>query len=246
MKTRLPRISAQLLAALAALTARAALADQPHPWQIGMQVAASPSFQHIQALHNMLLYIIAGIVAFVFALLLIVIVRFNSKVNPVPSEVAHNPVLEVIWTVIPVIILIVVAIPSFKLIFYTDRTPKPGDTSPVYQNMSTFTLGLGIPGELNYQIDYASATTGDFADIVKGDKDWPDPSSSSYHGFADPSNTVTERIDDLWHAAVNGRGYYYSAGDPASLISGLTDALQRIDAQAGASASAATRSRARR
>jgi type IV pilus assembly protein PilY1 len=121
-----------------------------------------------------------------------------------------------------------------------NRTPKPGDTSPVYQNMSTFTLGLGVPGVLNYQSNYASATSGDYADIVSGAKNWPDPLSSSSSGYANTGNTVTSRIDDLWHAAVNAGGTYYSARDPAALTAGLTDALQRIDAQAGASAAAAT------
>lgn len=122
----------------------------------------------------------------------------------------------------------------------TNRTPKPGDTSPVYQNMSTFTLGLGVPGILTYQNNYATSSTGDYAAIVNGTKNWPDPLSSSSSGYANTGNTVTSRIDDLWHAAVNGGGTYYSAGDPAALTAGLTDALQRIDAQTGAAAAAAT------
>lgn len=122
----------------------------------------------------------------------------------------------------------------------TNRDPKPGDTSPVSQNMSTFTLGLGVPGVLNYQSNYATASTGDYHDVVTGAKDWPNPLSSSDGGLADDSSTVTARIDDLWHAAVNSGGQYYSAGNPDELVLGLTDALSKIDAANGASAAAAT------
>lgn len=121
-----------------------------------------------------------------------------------------------------------------------NATPKPGDTVPVFQNMTTYTLGLGVPGVLNYQNDYDTATTGDYQAIVAGSKNWPDPLSSSASGYANTGNTVTARIDDLWHAAVNGGGRYYSAGSPDDLVVGLTDALAKIEAKDGANASAAT------
>lgn len=73
----------------------------------------------------MLLYIISGVVLFVTVLLLIVIVRFNAKANPVPSTTSHNVMLEVLWTVVPVVILIVIAVPSFKLLFFEARNPAP-------------------------------------------------------------------------------------------------------------------------
>lgn len=95
------------------------------PWQTHLQDAATPAMEHITSFHNMLLYIISGIVAFVTILLLYVIVRFNAKANPVPSTTTHNVLLEVIWTVVPVIILIVIAVPSFKLLFFEARNPEP-------------------------------------------------------------------------------------------------------------------------
>jgi type IV pilus assembly protein PilY1 len=123
----------------------------------------------------------------------------------------------------------------------TNKDPKPGDTTPVYQNMTTYTLGLGVPGVLNYQTNYDTAASGDYRDIVNGAKNWPDPlSSTATGGLANTGNTVTARIDDLWHAAVNGGGRYYSARNPAELVAGLTDALQKIDAVDGAAASAST------
>jgi len=100
-----------------------ALADQPRPWEIGMQAAATPVTERIHAFHNELLVIIFSIALFVFALLLYVIVRFNARSHPVPTRTSHNTLIEVLWTVIPVLILVTIAIPSFKLMYYMDRVP---------------------------------------------------------------------------------------------------------------------------
>jgi len=94
----------------------------PHPWQILMQHPESPVQRAIENLHNMVLVIILAICALVGVLLLVVISRFNAKRNPVPSSTSHNTVLEVAWTLIPALILVVMAIPSFKLVFYEDHT----------------------------------------------------------------------------------------------------------------------------
>lgn len=97
------------------------------------------------------------------------------------------------------------------------------------QHMTTFTLGLGVDGELRYTSDYRSATSGDYYDIKQGTKDWPVP-------VADTQSAV----DDLWHAAVNGQGTYFSARDPNQLNKSLAEALQSIGAKIGAGAAAAT------
>ncbi len=76
--------------------------------------------------HNLLLWIITGIVILILALLVTVIVRFNARANPVPSRTTHNTLVELIWTVVPVIILVVIAIPSFRLMFFQLNTP-PAD-----------------------------------------------------------------------------------------------------------------------
>lgn len=109
-------------AALVAATAPAALAEQPVDWQMGMQEAASPVREAIDSLHNELLVIITLITLFVLALLLYVIVRFSAKRHPTPSQTTHNTLLELLWTTVPILILVVIAIPSFKLLFYVDRT----------------------------------------------------------------------------------------------------------------------------
>lgn len=100
-----------------------ALANEPRPWQLGFQEAASPVKHLMDSFHDLLTVIIVAIVLFVLALLVVVAVRFNAKANPVPSKTSHHTLLEVAWTVIPVIILIVVAVPSFKLLYAAERTP---------------------------------------------------------------------------------------------------------------------------
>jgi cytochrome c oxidase subunit 2 len=106
-----------------ALSGAAALADQPHPWQFGMQAAATPVTERIHAFHDVLLVIIFAISLFVVGLLIYVMVRFNARAHPVPTRTSHNTVIEVLWTIIPVLILVTIAIPSFKLMYYMDRVP---------------------------------------------------------------------------------------------------------------------------
>jgi len=107
----------------------------------------------------------------------------------------------------------------------TDNNPK--------QHMTTFTLGLGIDGTLMYNSDYKTATSGDFYKLKNklGSPTvyWPVPAKDS-----------ESAVDDLWHAAVNGQGTYFSAKDPAQLTKGLTEALSQINAKIGAGAAAAT------
>jgi cytochrome c oxidase subunit 2 len=120
------------LAALAAtvtpglLTGGAAFAGsgQPSPWQLGFQQAATPVMENIVWFHDFLLWLIVAITIFVLALLVIVMVRFNSRANPTPSRTTHNTLLEVMWTLVPVIILVTIAVPSFKLLFLELTIPQ--------------------------------------------------------------------------------------------------------------------------
>jgi cytochrome c oxidase subunit 2 len=108
------------------LAAGTASADQPRPWEMTFQEAASPSMEQITSFHNELLVIITLITLFVLALLIYAMVRFGKSRNPNPTRTAHNTVLEVTWTVIPVLILVFIAIPSFKLLYFTNVVP-PAD-----------------------------------------------------------------------------------------------------------------------
>ena len=115
----------------------------------------------------------------------------------------------------------------------TDNVPPNGsgteDDKATWQHMTTFTMGLGVSGTLSYQDDYKTAVSGDFQQIRDGSKLWPAPVHD------DPT-----ALDDLWHAAVNGRGQFFSAAEPNSVVSGLLTALAGINARVSAAAAAAT------
>ena len=99
---------------------------QPVPWQMGLQPAADERMRDIIGLHNFVLYIITVVCLFVLGLLVWIVIRFNAKANPVPAATTHNTTLEVLWTVVPVLILVAIAIPSFRLLYFEDVIP-PAD-----------------------------------------------------------------------------------------------------------------------
>jgi cytochrome c oxidase subunit II len=113
-----------LLGAPAAFLPGVAGAAQPRPWEIGMQPAATPVMHELESFHNILLVVISLIVLLVLGLLLYVIMNFGERRNPSPSPRTHNALIEVIWTTAPVIILVLIAIPSFKLLYAEDVIPK--------------------------------------------------------------------------------------------------------------------------
>jgi cytochrome c oxidase subunit II len=108
-----------------AITGTAWAAGEGHAveWQMGLQPAVTPVAEGIEWLHNFLMIIITSITLFVLALLAIVAVKFNAKANPVPSKTTHNALIEVLWTVIPVLILVAIAIPSFRLLYFQRNIP---------------------------------------------------------------------------------------------------------------------------
>lgn len=122
----LKRLIAFVVTSVTILAGDVALAatGQPEPWQLGMQQGATPVMDDIIWFHNYLLWLIVAITLFVLALLVIVAVKFNARSNPVPSRTTHNTTIEMIWTVVPVLILVTIAVPSFRLLFYQLNTPK--------------------------------------------------------------------------------------------------------------------------
>ncbi len=110
--------------ALAASGTAFAEMGQPAPWEMKLQEAASPVMENIVWFHNFLLVVITVITLFVLALLIAVVVKFNAKTNPVPSKTTHNTLIEVAWTLIPVLILVSIAVPSFRLLFLQLDVPK--------------------------------------------------------------------------------------------------------------------------
>lgn len=101
------------------------MANEPVEGGLNLQPAVTSSARDINALHDLLLWIIVPITIFVFLLLVWVVIRYNKKANPTPSNVTHNVPLEILWTVLPVVILIVIAVPSFKLLYKNDRIINP-------------------------------------------------------------------------------------------------------------------------
>jgi len=98
---------------------------QPTPWQIGLQAPASPVMDQISRFNTFLFWLTTAIALFVLILLAIIIVRFNGRANPTPSRTTHNTPLEIIWTIVPVIILATIAVPSFRLLFSQLDVPHP-------------------------------------------------------------------------------------------------------------------------
>jgi len=103
-----------------------AYASEPKPWQMDLQEPAGIIASKATDLHNFLLVIITLISVFVLGLLVYVCIKFREKPNVKPSKTSHNTLIEVIWTVVPVLILVVIAIPSFKLLYLTEAD-KPVD-----------------------------------------------------------------------------------------------------------------------
>lgn len=127
------KLGALLLAGAATiLTIGTATAEegqgQPVPWQLDLQAAFSPVAADMHDFHNMLLWIISAISIFVLLLLIYVMIRFNRRANPTPSKTSHNTLIEIVWTVVPIMILVVIAIPSMKLLYYGDRVETPDMT----------------------------------------------------------------------------------------------------------------------
>jgi cytochrome c oxidase subunit 2 len=130
----LSRLSvAALISGILLASAGAAWAGlgQPTPWQMDLQESATPVMQDVADFHFFLLWVIAVISAFVLGLLLICIVRYNARANPTPSRTTHNTPIEILWTIVPVIILAAIAVPSFRLLFLQLEVPKPDLTVKV-------------------------------------------------------------------------------------------------------------------
>lgn len=196
-------------------------------WKMTLQDPATPAMEHITEFHTMLLYIITAIVVFVTGLLIYVMVRFNAKANPVPSTTTHNVLLEVIWTVVPVLILVMIAVPSFKLLFFEARNPEPEMTVKVtgYQ----WYWGYEFPDNGNISVTSNMIADKD-VDAAKGQKrllstdnpiylpidtniNFEVTASDVLHSFAVPAfgiktDAVTGRLNSSW-ARITKPGVYY-------------------------------------
>ena len=136
MTSKIKNIFGGLAAIIACLSPSGAFAEagKAVDWQLGMQDSVTPVMDDIVSFHNMLLVIITVITVFVLGLLLAVIFKFNAKANPIPSKTTHNTLIEVAWTVIPVLILVVIAVPSFRLLYKQRDIPAADMTIKVIGN----------------------------------------------------------------------------------------------------------------
>lgn len=143
--------------------AGSALADQPRPWQIAPQEAASPIMHNLISFHNLLLVVIFAVAIFVTILLGYVCVRFSAKNNPTPSKTSHNTLIEIIWTVVPVIILVLVCIPSLRLLYFIETVEDTDMTIKVIGNQWYWSYQYP-----EYDIDFDSYIVAD-EDLKEGD-----------------------------------------------------------------------------
>ncbi|HWW48772.1 MAG TPA: cytochrome c oxidase subunit II [Xanthobacteraceae bacterium] len=131
----------------------AALAEvgQPKPWEMNLQTAASPIMESIHHFHSFLFWIIAAITVLVLVLLIVVAVKFNARTNPVPSRTTHNTFIEIVWTLVPVLILIGVAIPSFRLLF--DQLDIPKSDVTIKATGKQWYWSYAYPDNGNFEFD---------------------------------------------------------------------------------------------
>ncbi len=101
-----------------------AMASQPKPWQLGFQDAATNNMAQITTFNDFLLILMTAITLVVLGLMIFVMLRFNAKANPEPSKTTHNTLVEVVWTIVPILILVIIAIPSFRLLYYQRVLPE--------------------------------------------------------------------------------------------------------------------------
>jgi len=193
---------------------------QPSPWQLGLQEAGSPVMADVIWFHDFLLWIITGITAFVLILLLLVIVRFNARANPTPSRTTHNALIEVIWTIVPVIILVTIAIPSFRLLFVQLDEPKPDIT--VKATGKQWYWSYDYPDNGNFEFDSLIVEDKDLKPgqprLLTVDNEMVVPvnkivhvlvtGADVIHSFAVPSfgikiDAVPGRLNDTWFKATS-------------------------------------------
>jgi cytochrome c oxidase subunit 2 len=240
------RFAIGFIVSIAAFTG-AAHAAEPEPWQLGFQPAVTPVAHLQHQLHDLVLIIITAITLFVLVLLLYVSVRFSAKRNPNPTKTSHNTVIEVLWTVLPVMILVVIAIPSFKLLYFMDKTENPELTLKVtghqwywsytYQDNGNFTFdSLIIPAD---QIDKSKGQKRllevDNRVIVPVDTNIRVllTSDDVLHAWAVPAfgvklDTVPGKLNETW-MRVEKEGVYYGQ---CSELCGINHAFMPIAVQA--------------
>jgi len=223
------RLLGLAVAGVALVTGGAAFAElgQPAPWEYKLQEAATPVMENIVWFHNFLFWLITVITLFVLGLLVIVMVKFNAKANPVPSKTTHNTLIEVAWTLIPVLILVTLVVPSFRLLFLELDVPKADLTIKATGNQWNWTYTypddkieftsimlteeerakkspqpprlLGVDNEMVVPVDKVVRIQTTGADVI--------------HSFAVPAfgikiDAIPGRLNETWFKATKEGTYY--------------------------------------
>ena len=230
-RTRASVLGAGILGAFMALASAAPAAAQvegrAENWQMGLQEAATPVMEQVQSFHNLLLVITTLIVIFVAGLLGYAAYRFDEKRNPTPSKTTHNTVLEIAWTAIPVIILVVIAIPSFKLLYYQDQVAEADMTVKVTGRQWYWSYAYPDHGDFQYDsfplsADEVNPDEGTYRNLsvdnelvvpVNTDIRIYVTASDVLHSFAMPSfgikvDAVPGQLNETW-ARITEPGTYY-------------------------------------
>jgi cytochrome c oxidase subunit II len=198
---------------------------QPSEWQLGLQQPVTEVMDRIVSFHNLLLWIITAIAAFVLVLLIIIMVRFNARANPVPSRTTHNTLLEVAWTVIPVLILGVIFLPSIKLLLLQLDLPAADLTIKAIGKQWYWTYNY--PDNGKFEFDSLMLKEGERKEgqprLLAVDNDMVVPvnktvrvittGSDVIHAFAVPSfgikiDAIPGRLNETWFKATR-EGVYY-------------------------------------
>jgi cytochrome c oxidase subunit 2 len=201
------------------------LASLPQAWQLNFQEAATPVMQELHGFHDFLLIIITAIVVFVIGLIAYVSLRFNSKANPVPATFSHNILIEIIWTVIPILILIAIAFPSFRILKMAENIPKAEMTVKVVGSQWFWTYSY--PDHGNFEFDSYMIADKDLKPgqhrLLEVDNRIVIPegtvvrflitAADVIHSFALPAlgikmDAVPGRVNETW-AKIDKRGVYY-------------------------------------
>jgi cytochrome c oxidase subunit 2 len=255
----MPLILPLLMLASALLPDGAALAQEPmvqgapRPWQLNFQPAASPVMDMIESLHDLLLFIIVAISAFVLALLAYACVRYRASRSPVPSRRTHNSVLEIAWTAIPVLILVVIAIPSFKLLYFMDRVANPEMTlkaighqwywSYEYPDNGNFTFDANMVADQDLQEGQPRLLAVDNRVVLPVDADVRVLTTATdvIHSWAVPAlgvkmDAIPGRVNETW-LRIERPGIYYGqcselCGDYHGFMPIEIEALSKEDFEA--------------
>ncbi len=223
--SRLTIIGATAAMLLASAGAALAGMGQPSPWQIGMQDSASPVMDDITTFNTFLFWITTAIAVFVLILLAIIIVRFNARAHPVPTRTTHNTPLEIVWTIVPVIILALIAVPSFRLLFIELDVPKPDLTvkaigkqwlwSYAYPDNGNFEFNSTMVADKDLKPGQPRLLTVDNEMVVPVNKivHVLVTGADVIHSFTVPSfgiriDAIPGRINDTWFKATREGTYY--------------------------------------